>query len=59
MEIKACVNCRHCIAHCNFGSSVEIGCELETQIPFFDMTEEVGNPYEECCGKYEAQNEKG
>ena len=59
IKIKACVNCKHCIAHCNFGSSVELKCELETQIPFFDMDEEIGDPYEECCGRYEDADEKG
>lgn len=55
-----CSNCKHYYAkYGQKGNVVDGGCEMETQIPFFDMDDYIANPNTDSCPRWEGTDEKG
>lgn len=54
---KVCQTCKH--YYIEFGTKGNVmtdGCDLETQIPFFDRDNYIGCVQTDCCDKWEAQD---
>ena len=58
MSKKCCANCVNAYIEVEHGKGIRFGCKLETEIPFFEMSEIILDPNRECCNKWKGTKDE-